>query len=147
MMHMTLYWGVQVTLLVDSWRTDSWPSYLLTLLACALSSAFYQYLEDRRLRLKSAAASYAPAPSSTEPSSASPLIPKLHRLRRLNQAKLASTVLFGVNSAIGYLLMLAIMSFNGGVFLSIVAGLTVGYWLFRCDDEEVSAVENPCACA
>ncbi|KAK4760078.1 hypothetical protein SAY87_023209 [Trapa incisa] len=143
MMHMTLYWSVQVTLLVDSWRTDSWPSYLLTLLACVFSSTFYQCLEDLRLRLRSASAASATALSSIEPSPASPSIPKLGRLRRINQTKLASTVLFGINSAIGYLLM----SFNGGVFLSIVTGLTIGYWLFRCDNEEVPAVENTCACA
>ncbi|OWM77326.1 hypothetical protein CDL15_Pgr028963 [Punica granatum] len=149
MMHMTLYWSVEVTLLVDSWRTDSWPSYLLTLLACAVASVFYQYMEDRRIRLRSmSAAAATPRSNPSEPSPASPLIPKLSRLRRVNPAKLASSVLFGVNSAIGYLLMLAIMSFNGGVFLSIVAGLTVGYWLFRFSDEETSAaVENPCACA
>jgi copper transporter 1 len=43
--------------------------------------------------------------------------------------------------------MLAIMSFNGGVFLAIVLGLTVGYVLFRSGDEEVVVVENTCACA
>lgn len=43
--------------------------------------------------------------------------------------------------------MLAIMSFNGGVFLAIVLGLTVGYVLFRSGDEEVVVLDNPCACA
>lgn len=143
MMHMTLYWSRYVTLLVDSWRTDSWLSYALTLLACFICSAFYQYMEDRRIRIRSA------APNPSEPQSAStPLIPKLGRFRRVNSAKLASAALFGINSAVGYLLMLAIMSFNGGVFLAIVAGLTVGHYLFRSGDEDqISAVENPCACA
>lgn len=139
-MHMTLYWSRYVTLLIDSWRTDSWPSYLLTLVACFLCSAFYQYLEHRRIRLRST--SLVPS----DPQSAnSPLIPKIGRL---NLTKIAETALFGVNAAVGYLLMLAIMSFNGGVFLAIVAGLTVGYGIFRCsDDETPAAVENPCACA
>ena len=52
MMHMTLYWGKKVTLLIDSWKTDSWTSYSLSLLACLIVSAFYQYLESRRLHLK-----------------------------------------------------------------------------------------------
>lgn len=44
--------------------------------------------------------------------------------------------------------MLAIMSFNGGVFVAIVLGLSVGYYLFRNgDQEEVVEVENSCACS
>ncbi|KAI4329258.1 hypothetical protein L6164_021544 [Bauhinia variegata] len=52
MMHMTFYWGKKVTLLIDSWKTDSWTSYLLSLLACLLVAAFYQFMENHRLRLK-----------------------------------------------------------------------------------------------
>ncbi|XP_020536528.1 copper transporter 5 [Jatropha curcas] len=142
MMHMTLYWGKKVTLLFDCWKTDSWPSYFISLLACFLFSAFYQYMEDRRLRFKALAA------SRTARSQPSPIeAPLLRSKGRFKPAKFASAILFGVNSAIGYLLMLAIMSFNGGVFLAIVAGLSIGYLLFRSEDEEVVAVDDPCACA
>lgn len=140
-MHMTLYWGIKVTLLFDSWKTDSWFSYLLSLLACFLFSAFYQYLEDRRIRLKAIAVSNPPQ----QPQSVNVLL--LTPKRRASSAKYATALLFGINSAIGYLLMLAVMSFNGGVFLAIVLGLTAGYLLFRSGDEEVVAVDNPCACA
>ena len=140
MMHMTLYWGKDVTLLIDSWKTDSWLSYLLTLLACFLFSYFYQYMEDRRLRFRSLVSSYP-----SQPSSAGADVPLLPKYRR--SAKFATAVLFGINSAIGYLLMLAIMSFNGGIFLAIVLGLAVGYLIFRCADEETVVVENVCACA
>ncbi|XVF35144.1 hypothetical protein REPUB_Repub18cG0119800 [Reevesia pubescens] len=147
MMHMTLYWGKDVTLLIDSWKTDSWLSYLLTLLACFLFSSFYQYMEDRRLRFRSLASSSSSSNPSSQPSSTSaaavPFLPKYRR-----SAKFATAVLFGINAAIGYLLMLAIMSFNGGVFLAIVLGLAVGYLFFRCEDEETTVVvENVCACA
>ncbi|XP_030538410.1 copper transporter 5 isoform X1 [Rhodamnia argentea] len=155
MMHMTLYWSRYVTLLFDSWRTDSWPSYLLSLVACFLVSAFYQYMEDRRLRFRSlassssAAAAAAAAASSPPPASAaSPLLLKGGASRLARSARLGAALLFGANSAIGYLLMLAIMSFNGGVFLAIIAGLTVGYYVFRFEDEGVAVVvDNPCACA
>ncbi|KAL4283729.1 hypothetical protein GQ457_16G002360 [Hibiscus cannabinus] len=137
MMHMTLYWGKDVTLLIDSWNTDSWLSYLLTLLACFIFASFYQYMEDRRLRFRSLASSDG---------ASVPLLPNYR-----SPAKFATALLFGINSAVGYLLMLAIMSFNGGVFLAIVLGLAVGYFLFRsADDEKMAAavaVENVCACA
>ena len=136
MMHMTFYWGIKATILFDFWKTDSWLSYILTLLACFVFAAFYQYLENRRLQFKSL--------SSTRGVSA-PLIPKSGTR---SAAKAASVLLFGVNAAIGYLLMLAVMSFNGGVFIAIVVGLTVGYLVFRSDDDGADvAAENPCACA
>ncbi|KAG2280033.1 hypothetical protein Bca4012_048271 [Brassica carinata] len=136
MMHMTFYWGIKATILFDFWKTDSWLSYILTLLACFVFAAFYQYLENRRLQFKSL--------SSTRGVSA-PLIPKSGTR---SAAKAASVLLFGVNAAIGYLLMLAAMSFNGGVFIAIVVGLTAGHLVFRSEDDGAdAAAENPCACA
>ncbi|PSS15457.1 Copper transporter like [Actinidia chinensis var. chinensis] len=135
MMRITMYWGKDVTLLFDWWRTDSWPSYALSLLACFLFSLFYQYLEDRRLRFNSTAADRL----------SQPLLSKIGRTRGL-----AAAALFGFNAAIGYLLMLAIMSFNGGVFLAIVFGISVGYFLFRAgddDDGHAVIVDNSCGCS
>ncbi|KAG5098644.1 hypothetical protein JHK82_048498 [Glycine max] len=148
MMHLTLYWGKKVTILIDSWKTDSWTSYVLSLLACLVVAAFYQYLENRRIRLKLLAGDRRPLPA---PEIRTPLL-------RWGVAggdnarlgvKFAEAVLFGVNSAIGYLLMLAIMSFNGGVFLAIVVGLTIGYFFFRNEGEDDALVvdNNSCACA
>ena len=142
MMHMTLYWGKNVTLLFDSWKTNSWTSYLLSLIACFIIATFYQYLENVRIRLKlfSGEGRTTPVPE---------IQASLLGLNKVSRNKVVESVLFGVNSAIGYLLMLAIMSFNGGVFLAIVVGLTIGYFLFRSQGEEEAAVvvDNSCACA
>ncbi|PIA43117.1 hypothetical protein AQUCO_02000513v1 [Aquilegia coerulea] len=142
MMHMTFYWGNKVTLLFDSWKTDSYLSYFITLLVCFLFSVFYQYMEDRRIRFKIISNSKKSS-SSSNSSIESPLLTRL----KINQpARYATSLLFAINSAIGYMLMLAIMSFNGGVFIAIVLGLAFGYLLFRTGDEEVVVLENPCAC-
>ncbi|XP_034205884.1 copper transporter 5.1 [Prunus dulcis] len=149
MMHMTFYWSKDVTILIDSWRTTSWTSYSLTLIACLIVSAFYQYLEDLRVRLKTASSSAAKA-SSPAPIQTPLLGAKLDGAGgRFSAARLGGAVLFGVNAAIGYLLMLAVMSFNGGVFVAIVVGLAIGYLAFRSGDDDVAAtvVDNPCACA
>jgi len=83
--------------------------------------------------------------TTPEPEIQAPLL----GLNKVSRNKVVESVLFGVNSAIGYLLMLAIMSFNGGVFVAIVVGLTFGYFLFRSQGEEEAAVvvDNSCACA
>ncbi|KAK7352596.1 hypothetical protein VNO80_18020 [Phaseolus coccineus] len=143
MMHMTFYWSRKVNLLIDSWKTVDWTDYLLTLLACLVVSAFYQFIENRRIRLKLIGAGKSfPAEIET---------PLLRRKLTGNGAKLgvkvAGAFLFGLSSAIGYLLMLSVMSFNGGVFVAIVVGLAVGYFFFRNEGEDSLIVDTSCACA
>ncbi|XP_062022213.1 copper transporter 5.1 [Rosa rugosa] len=148
MMHMTFYWSKQVTLLFDSWSTTTWLGYALTLLACLIVPAFYQYLEGLRVRLRLASSAGKAAAAGSDPIETPLLRAKLAGGGKFSVVKLAGAVIFAVNSAIGYMLMLAVMSYNGGVFVAIVLGLAIGYLFFRSGDEEVSAaVENPCACA
>ncbi|KAI3454187.1 hypothetical protein Pfo_010850 [Paulownia fortunei] len=148
MMHMTFYWGRKATILFDSWKTDSWASYFLSLLACFLFSVFYQYMEDRRLRFKLLSVSNKlPPPQSGAVALGTPLLFSKLGGSKWAPSRFAGAILFGINSAIGYLLMLAIMSFNAGVFIAVVLGLGVGYLLFRGSDEDVVVVDNPCACA
>ncbi|GMG99293.1 hypothetical protein Nepgr_001133 [Nepenthes gracilis] len=159
MMHMTFYWGTEVTLLFDFWKTKNWADYSLTLVACLLFSIFYQYAEHRRLQFKQLTTSASTAAASSSPSNSNPQAAAMEAplllkhlklgesLRRWGPARFAAAALFGINSAIGYMLMLAVMSFNGGVFLSVVVGLSVGYLFFRSSYEDAVVVDNPCACA
>ncbi|KAI3811514.1 hypothetical protein L1987_21238 [Smallanthus sonchifolius] len=142
MMHMTFYWGNHVTLFVDSWTTNSWFSYFITLLTCFILSMFGQFMEDHRLRLRLLSSSTtAVAAIENDPL----LYTKL--FSGGSRARFFGSVLFGINSGINYLLMLAVMSFNGGVFVVIVVGLAVGYWLFRSSDEEgIMLLDDTCAC-
>lgn len=142
-MHMTFYWGKTVTLLFDFWRTDSWLSYAFTLLACFIFSIFYQYLEDRRLRFKLISSG---SPQAGGDSTTTPLLVGT-KGGKWSAGRILGAALFGVNSGIGYFLMLAIMSFNGGVFVAVVLGLAVGYFVFRSGEEDVMVVDSPCACA
>ncbi|KAG8056885.1 hypothetical protein GUJ93_ZPchr0002g25216 [Zizania palustris] len=149
MMHMTFYWGKDVTILFDGWRTATWTGYLLSLVAVFLASAFYQYLEAFRIRVKLLAGGQPasiPLPASDD--TRAPLLSQPAFAGCRWTARSATAALFGVNSALGYLLMLAVMSFNGGVFLAVVVGLAAGYLAFRSSDgEDVVVVDNPCACA
>ncbi|EER94770.1 copper transporter 5.1 [Sorghum bicolor] len=158
MMHMTFYWGKSATILFDGWRTSTWFDYLLSLAALLLAAAFYQYLEALRVRVKlaaegggggGAAAKAKPASSIPPPASDDPRAPLLVAVAgRRWPARVAVAAMVGVNSGLGYLLMLAVMSFNGGVFIAVVVGLALGYLAFRSSDgEDLVVVDNPCACA
>ncbi|KAG2635262.1 copper transporter 5.1-like [Panicum virgatum] len=156
MMHMTFYWGTSATILFDGWRTSTWLGYLLSLAALLLAAAFYQYLEALRIRFKlvsgggAAASKQAPSippPAGSDPSRAPLLAPALAAAGRW-PARAAVAAMFGVNSALGYLIMLSVMSFNGGVFIAVVLGLALGYLAFRSSDgEDLVVVDTPCACA
>ncbi|KAL2525676.1 Copper transporter 5 [Abeliophyllum distichum] len=106
-------------------------------------------MEDRRLKFKLLSFNTKNPPSSSGGDVNSPLLYSTSGGGKWNLSRFAGAILFGVNSAIGYFLMLAIMSFNGGVFIAVVLGLAVGYLFFRSsgDGEEVVVADNPCACA
>ncbi|KAK9055314.1 hypothetical protein SSX86_026396 [Deinandra increscens subsp. villosa] len=144
MMHMTFYWGTNLTLLIDSWKTDSWFTYFLSLTACFLFSLFSQFMEDYRIRLRLVSSPMA-AVAAVENA---PLLNMTKLFSGGGRARFAGSVLFGVNSGINYLLMLAVMSFNGGVIVVVVVGLGVGYWMFRSGDDEqiIGLLDDTCAC-
>ncbi|KAK1420853.1 hypothetical protein QVD17_22761 [Tagetes erecta] len=144
MMHMTFYWGNNVTLFINSWTTNSCLSYILTLTACFVFSVFGQFMEDQRIRLRILS-------SSATTVAAAENAPVLYNkfFYGGKRVRFVGAVLFGINSGMNYLLMLAVMSFNGGVFVVIVAGLAVGYWLFRSGDDEqtvIQLLDDTCAC-
>ncbi|CAN4075779.1 unnamed protein product [Withania somnifera] len=40
------------------------------------------------------------------------------------------TLLYGIRMGLAYLVMLAVMSFNGGIFVAAILGHVLGFWLF-----------------
>ncbi|GAB2218194.1 hypothetical protein Droror1_Dr00001413 [Drosera rotundifolia] len=116
MMHSTLYWGTTVTLLFDPWTTNSYTSYFLALLLCSLTAASFHFIEAQRLKLNRSVHSAL--------------------VESRKGVRLVLAALVGVESAIGYVLMLCMMSFNGGVLVAVVVGGAVGYLLFRGRDWE-----------
>ncbi|CAI9759587.1 unnamed protein product [Fraxinus pennsylvanica] len=108
-------------------------------------------MDDRRLKFKLLSLNTKNSSSSGGDSGGvnSPLLYSKSGGGKWSASRFAGAIMFGVNSTIGYFLMLAIMSFNGGVFIAVVLGLAIGYLVFRSggDGEEVVVADNPCACA
>lgn len=126
MMHMTFYWGKDVTILFDFWRVHTWLWYVVSLLVVFLFSMLHEWLASQRSALG------AKAEKGRMEDGDDARIPLIGTSgRKCLFTKVLEAFLFGVNVGLGYMLMLAAMSFNWGVFLAIVAGLAFGHFFFR----------------
>ncbi|KAJ7236106.1 hypothetical protein O6H91_01G124700 [Diphasiastrum complanatum] len=135
MMHMTFYWGKGVTLLIDQWITRTWLQYGLSLLLLFVAGVIQESLSRRRARVAAAVRNLLAAHSKSEREV--PLLRDQHERSHPRLVNALDALLYGINVALSYLLMLAIMSFNGGVFVSIVLGHTLGYYLFHSESDPV----------
>ncbi|XP_021894552.1 copper transporter 1 [Carica papaya] len=104
MMHMSFYWGNEATVLFTHWPgTRGSGMYFLSLVVVFVLSVLVEWLSHCRL-IK---------PGSGHVS-----------------AGLIQTLLHALRMGLAYMVMLAVMSFNGGVFLVAVAGHALGFLLF-----------------
>ncbi|KAL4326974.1 hypothetical protein AHAS_Ahas13G0053700 [Arachis hypogaea] len=104
-MHMTFFWGTKSEVLFAQWPGDSqYWMYALALLFVFVMSFLVEWLSHTRF---------------TKPGS------------RNIVAGLVQTLLYLLRVGLAYLVMLALMSFNGGVFLVAVLAHALGFFLFR----------------
>ncbi|XVF19965.1 hypothetical protein REPUB_Repub11eG0156900 [Reevesia pubescens] len=103
MMHMTFFWGKNAEILFSGWPGTRAGMYALALIFIFLLAFLVEWISHSRL-IK---------PGSSDVS-----------------AGLMQTLLHAMRVGLAYLVMLAVMSFNGGVFLVAVAGHTLGFLLF-----------------
>ncbi|KAF8403008.1 hypothetical protein HHK36_011103 [Tetracentron sinense] len=103
MMHMTFFWGKNAAILFSGWPGTSTGMYVLALILVFGLSVLVEWLSHSRL-LKSSTNNVA--------------------------AGLVQTAMHTIRVGLAYMLMLALMSFNGGVFLVAVAGHSIGFLLF-----------------
>ncbi|KAK6943570.1 Ctr copper transporter [Dillenia turbinata] len=104
MMHMTFFWGIDTEVLFSGWPGHgSIGMYALALIFVFVLAFLVEWL------------SYT-------------------RFVRSHQndvvAGVLQTLLYVVRCGIGYMVMLAVMSFNGGVFLAAVGGHAIGFLIF-----------------
>ncbi|XP_010520243.1 PREDICTED: copper transporter 3 [Tarenaya hassleriana] len=124
MMHMTFFWGKDTEVLFDGWPgRDNLGMYWLCLAVIFLLAAASEWLSRCRLLRPGG----------------SPL-----------GGGLAQTAVYTVRTGLSYLVMLAVMSFNGGVFLAAMAGFGLGFFVFgsrafrSTDSKIVTCVQSHC---
>ncbi|XP_010247461.1 PREDICTED: copper transporter 6-like [Nelumbo nucifera] len=104
MRQMSFFWGRNVEILFPGWPESRLGMYILAL--C------FVFLLAVAVELLSVTWSFRPG-----------MNPRV--------ARLARTSVYVLRMGLAYLVMLSVMSFNGGVFLVAVAGHAVGFFLFR----------------
>ncbi|KAF9598112.1 hypothetical protein IFM89_025304 [Coptis chinensis] len=109
MMHMSFYWGKNAEILFSGWPGTSTGMYVLSLIVVFLLSLLVEWISHSKFIKK----------GSSHVS-----------------AGLLETLMHTIRSGLSYLVMLAVMSFNGGVFIVAVAGHSVGFLVFRSRDEK-----------
>ncbi|KAK3206383.1 hypothetical protein Dsin_020429 [Dipteronia sinensis] len=103
MMHMTFFWGTNAEVLFSGWPGTSTKMYVLSLVFVFVLAILVEWL------------------SST------------HLIREGTNnvvAGMIQTVMHAIRVGLAYMVMLAVMSFNAGVFLAALAGHTLGFFVF-----------------
>ncbi|XP_009120434.2 copper transporter 3 [Brassica rapa] len=103
MMHMTFFWGKNTEVLFDGWPGTSLTMYWVCLASIFVASALSEWI-SRCGVMKAGPASFG--------------------------GGLVQTLFYTVRAGLSYLIMLAVMSFNGGVFLAAMAGFGLGFMIF-----------------
>ncbi|XP_018484689.2 copper transporter 1 [Raphanus sativus] len=106
MMHMTFFWGKNTEVLFSGWPGTSSGMYALCLIFVFFLAVITEWLAHSSL-LRGTAGDSANLTSG-----------------------LVQTAVYTLRTGLAYLVMLAVMSFNAGVFLAALAGHAIGYMLF-----------------
>lgn len=102
-MHMNFFWGKDVVVLFDGWPNGRLGMYILALAFVFLLAVAVEIL------------------------AAVPIKP---RMRPLSGGLLQAAV-YAVRMALAYLIMLSVMSFNVGIFITVVVGHAVGCFFVK----------------
>ncbi|KAF8663832.1 hypothetical protein HU200_055166 [Digitaria exilis] len=111
--HMTFFWGKNSEILFTGWPGANGGLYALALAAVFALAFVLEFLGSRRLD------ALLPAPVAAGSS------------RRAVPGAAARSAVYALRVGGSYLLMLALMSFNGGVLLVAVAGHAAGFLAFK----------------
>ncbi|KAA8549331.1 hypothetical protein F0562_001015 [Nyssa sinensis] len=119
LMHMTFFWGKNALILFTGWPGTSSGMYALALMFVFVMAVLVEWLSHCNL-IRNGSNHVA--------------------------AGLIQTLMYAVRVGLAYLMMLALMSFNGGVFLVAVAGHALGFLFFGTTSTVMSSSLGSTAC-
>ncbi|CAF92559.1 unnamed protein product, partial [Tetraodon nigroviridis] len=139
---MVFYVSSRVTLLFDGWDVQGPVGMALSVLVVMLLTVFYELFKVWRVRMETKselARQYTPPPpdggdgstaagSSQSELSLTPREPA-GNVRTSRALHVTQTFLHVLQVTLGYMLMLCVMSYNTWIFLAVLAGSGLGYFI------------------
>ncbi|XP_037122359.1 probable low affinity copper uptake protein 2 [Syngnathus acus] len=140
MMTMTFQVSSHVTLLFDFWQVNSPGGMVLSVIVVMLLTVLYELLKvwrvwlSRSTLLAQYSTPFSSSPvvensspeASLTPSESNPIFPSNKSNWLLHGIQ---TFLHLLQVTLGYMLMLCVMSFNTWIFLGVIVGSTLGYFI------------------
>ncbi|XP_069017629.1 protein SLC31A2 [Embiotoca jacksoni] len=143
MMSMTFEVSSSVTLLFDFWDVHGPAGMVLSVFVVLLLTVFYEVLKVWRVWLgngsgltqpqsrsgrsdSSSVLESSPSESSLTPMDSQPPAPSLRNSWLLH---VIQTALHMLQVSLGYMLMLCVMSYNTWIFLGVIVGSVLGYFI------------------
>ena len=119
---------------VTGWKTTNQWEYTLSCLFFFFLAAFYEWLSTYRNNLRrSVKSDYTSIQDDSIQPYSTPypfILTDQSRRSMLRGHHFRLTLLYTFQLAISYIIMLVVMTFNGGLFVSCILGFGVGYFLF-----------------
>lgn len=109
--HMTFFWSKNAEILFSGWPGNRTGMYVLGLIFVFVMSVLVEWLSQTQYSKK----------------------------KKKKDGSSSSAVVHGLKIGVAYLVMLAVMSFNVGVFMVAVAGHTVGFFIFSSNNKTTSS--------
>eukprot|EP01100_Stratorugosa_tubuloviscum_P000062 TRINITY_DN1013_c6_g1_i1.p1 TRINITY_DN1013_c6_g1~~TRINITY_DN1013_c6_g1_i1.p1 ORF type:complete len:129 (-),score=37.84 TRINITY_DN1013_c6_g1_i1:52-438(-) len=114
-MDMTLGWGTMVMYPFKNWMTMNGAQYFWGLVAVFATSILFQFVFNWRYKLEK---------------------PLKKSISNKIGRRLIRSIIYGIQVFLAYLLMYFAMTYNWGVYLTIVFSNMLGYFIFHLEPEE-----------
>ncbi|KAK0172074.1 hypothetical protein PV328_005442 [Microctonus aethiopoides] len=138
MMHMWFWFGTDLgSFLFYGYKVTSTIALVATCVGLVALAILYEAMKTLQFKLhRITKASFINKNSNNTESSSLlyHLVPKLPNFSNPNWRKIgywiAEVAHYSTHTIIGYMLMLAVMTYNGYICIALVIGSTIGYWIF-----------------
>ncbi|KYO23161.1 putative low affinity copper uptake protein 2 [Alligator mississippiensis] len=136
MMAMYFFFSDKVVLLFDFWNVHSPAGMALSVVVILLLAALYEVIKVTKGKLLRRTVSSVPTSISQESLAERDRASVNSERDQQNSTQkrwflyhVSQTLLHVIQVVIGYLVMLAVMSYNTWIFLGVIVGSTVGYYV------------------